>query len=227
MSTHEPGFPVAPGNQGPVPRYILRNLNGIAEIEALLVAAERHPNPLWAKEYDQAKARVDPTSRRLFGLTADETGYVDDPALDEYENAERYGVWEDFLELMEGIDRDDVAAAWRNLGWDLWDARGQPMRCLEYFVRQIITVAAGRGGRLPDARIELNEKQEQDLEARLRAEAGQYRRTAKPEAATGTKPTVSQSRPAVWPPATNNKAGVARPRAVEVVRVKSRLTSPK
>jgi hypothetical protein len=223
MSTHQPGSPVAPEHQGLSPTYVLRNLPGIAEIEALLVAAERHPNPNWAPERERAQARIEPTSRRLFGITADDTAYVDEPALDEFENARLYEDWEDLLGKMAYAERDEIAGAWREIRWDVWDATGRPLLCLEYFVRQIITVTMGQGGHLPGVRVELNEQQEQDLEARLRAEVEQHRRTAKPGTATAARSAGPPGRAAMRAAATS-KPVAAKVGSVEVVRLKPRST---
>jgi hypothetical protein len=179
MSTHAPDSPAALGLQGPAARYVLRDLSGIAEIEALLLAAEGHPNPLWAPDRERAMSLIEPTSRRLFGITENETLYVDDPALDEDENDERSDLWDELIRLLAWNDPCNVPDAWEKLGWNVCDASGRPLRSLEFFVRQIVTVTMGMAGRLPDADVELTMREEQDLEARLKAEVDQHRRTAR------------------------------------------------
>ena len=43
-------------------RYVLRDLPGMSEIDALVQTIKAHPNPLWAPEIDQLPVALDRVS---------------------------------------------------------------------------------------------------------------------------------------------------------------------
>jgi hypothetical protein len=113
--------------------YVLRNLPGIVEVEQLLERAEQHQNPLWAPELDRAKALVHDVSRRIFGLSEQDTEWSLRAIRAGFED---YNEWEDHFWAESGGDRDVS-----ELGWDVTDGQGEDLRCLPYFHRQIVCVA--------------------------------------------------------------------------------------
>jgi hypothetical protein len=137
-------------------RFVLRDLTGMQEIQALLAKIVRHPNPEWAPEADQFQPLVDRVSRGLFGITAAETTYEPEGS---YSAKDEVG-WEQHFQFAEcyfGDDADEAAEdtterfIWESLGWDVTDGRGDEYPLLDYFYRQMICAAKGLKGRLPDS----------------------------------------------------------------------------
>ncbi len=146
-------------------RYVLRDLPGMSEIDALVQTIKAHPNPLWAPEIDQLPVALDRVSRRLFGITKSETDFDDDDAYDDLpadEWNEKSAAWDEHFDFAEYYDEDlgseaeqEAAelAIWESMGWDVTDGAGNKSAHFEYFYRQIICAAKGLKGRLPDGEM--------------------------------------------------------------------------
>jgi hypothetical protein len=136
-------------------KYVLRDLPGVAELEARLQRIEEHPNPEWAPEIDGLQDHVDRVSSRLFGITEEDIGLS--------------------FDLDENPGLEEAIAS---LGWDLCDAAGEPLLALPYLVTQIMCATDGKAGRLPDAPIsdEEVEARSKDWEAQIKAEAAKFKR---------------------------------------------------
>lgn len=139
-------------------RYVLRNLPGIDEVEALLRKIEAHPNPAWAPENDQLPKVVERVSLQLFGITADDTE-LDFEHLPDDEWQSAMDQWDEHFQFaecyFEGLGDDNEQDAvelgiWDSLGWDVTNGSGAILDCLIYFRRQIVCAAKGLKGRLPN-----------------------------------------------------------------------------
>jgi hypothetical protein len=139
-------------------RYVLRNLPGIDEVEALLRKIQAHPNPAWAPENDQLPKVVERVSLRLFGITSNDTDLeFEQLPDDEWDSA--IGQWEQnfhFAEYYAEVGGDDSEqdavelGIWESMGWDVTNGSGEMLDCLVHFQRQIICAAKGLKGRLPN-----------------------------------------------------------------------------
>jgi hypothetical protein len=135
--------------------YVLRELPGVADLEARLQRMEAHPNPLWAPEFDDLWDHVDRVSRCLFGVTEDQIGLV-------FEVDEAGAPWREFL--MEQ-------------GWNVDGPDGKPLLAFQYLVTAVICAVSGKAGRLPDAPLSDQEAQEraEDWGSDLAEEARRFR----------------------------------------------------
>lgn len=157
------------------PKFVLRSLPGVAELEAILDRCELHPNPKWAPARDEADALAAKLSRQHFGMTEAETRYQKNHLLRAHENEHNESVWEfdfDFLRRPFGRQLGD----WEGLGWDVRRSDGGPMRALEFLGRQIIAATLEIAGHLPDEAGELSDEAKQGIETQLRADAERFRR---------------------------------------------------
>jgi hypothetical protein len=136
-------------------KYVLRNLPGVAALEARLQRIEAHPNPEWAPEVDGLQDAIDRLARSLFGTTEDEIG-----------------MWVD-------VDEDDspYLAALAEFGWDLTDGSGKTLLAFYCLATPLAFATDGKAGRLPDAPPSDSEiaARSKDWEASLRREAGRFR----------------------------------------------------
>lgn len=143
------------------PRYVLRNLPGIKEVEALLARIQAHPNPAWAPERDALDDLVERVSLTLFGMGQDDYLPRSEEA-PEGATQEEFLAWATrwnehfaFLDYYPDDDEDEEAAdraerlIWNAMGWDVTDGHGGLLPCLGYFERQIVCTTKGLRGRLP------------------------------------------------------------------------------
>lgn len=154
-------------------RYVLRDLEGVAELEAMLDRIHSHRSPLWAPEVDEAVPTAIRLIGRHFGLSLDGSSYEFNDEWKPGEPVWRRSVWVGELE-----EEGDELEAWRKHGWDVARSDGRLMRCLAFFDGVILGALAGFGGRLPDALPSDDEIQRRagDFEAKLLAEAEQFRK---------------------------------------------------
>ena len=134
--------------------YVLRDLPGIAEFEALVARVEGLPNPSWAPEGDDLQPAADRLSRALFGITEDDTAYAYEDGASDDEYSVSYNRWEENFSFLWADTDDEKAAAtfiWEAMGWDVTDACGAELLALVYFDRQIVSAMKGLAGRRPDA----------------------------------------------------------------------------
>jgi hypothetical protein len=139
------------------PRFILRDLPGIAALEERLVRIEAHPNPEWAPEIDGLWDHVARVSRSLFGIDTEE------------------------FDVDEADDEEFVAFMQRELeaaGWEFTDGNGRRLHAFEYLVGVIAAAQQGLAGRLPDQPASDEEIQERAGEwgASLADEAAKFKR---------------------------------------------------
>jgi hypothetical protein len=135
------------------PRYILRDLPGVAELEHRLRQIDADPSGAWSKLRDGLDRDVDLLSRRHFGITQAETQYQFAYSLPYEENATAQARWEEHFYCLDGWRDEDEAAMLLILdamGWDVTDGAGRVIDSLRYFGRQIVCAAKGLKGRLPD-----------------------------------------------------------------------------
>lgn len=170
-------------------RFRLRDLPGVAELEARLAKIDAHPNPEWAPENDNLLDDTQRLCERLFGITLLDT-WFDYDALrfdekweyDEDEIERQAAEWEQNFNFLDAENDADRELIWSAMGWDVSDGQGEDLGCLGYFERAIVCAAKGLRGRLPGAPLTDEElaEQEPDIEAKLRAEAAGFARRRKP-----------------------------------------------
>lgn len=128
------------------PKYLLRDLPGVAELEDLLRRIEAEKNPEWTPLRDGLDDKVDRLSRNLFGVTAEDTNNLPSTFATNIIGFDaRWNAW--INEFYDGDEPYDLAA----LGWDLNDAAGDELKCADYFYDQIVAAHKGLMGRLPGA----------------------------------------------------------------------------
>lgn len=122
----------------------LRELPGVAEIEEALHVPGWH----LLKQYDDLEERIAALSRRLFGLSASETGYTPGPS-DGYfdyarelfifneEGERRCDAWELNFEFLEYEYDEEAGQFWTAFGWDVTNGAGAELLCMEYFGRPL------------------------------------------------------------------------------------------
>lgn len=164
------------------PKFVLRDLPGVAELEAGL----NLPNAEWAPENDDIQERGRAVARALFGV-CDLDLEFDPPTDDETpEKArERYD-WEGMFEAVY-CSEEEARPFWEFLGWDVTDGKGHELRSLadERVSLGIPIIAAMRqlrGAHLPGAAPPTREKtpqeQARDIAAwteKMEAEARKFR----------------------------------------------------
>jgi hypothetical protein len=129
-------------------RYVLRDLPGVADLEARLKRIEVDPSGAWSKLRDGLQRDVDTLSRRLFDLTDAETGHKADYSLSDADGRKSYDRWEQNFKCLYGGD-DVLIFVLDAMGWDVVDEAGQVLRSFHYLDRQIVCVAKGLRGRAP------------------------------------------------------------------------------
>jgi hypothetical protein len=163
---------------------VLRDLLGVAELEARLARIAAHPNPEWAPETDGLKPHADRVSTALFGLTEDETffdrsiyDFDDEWEYDEHEVQRFHTEWERHFEFLYVNDPEAEALVWEAMGWDISDGIGADLRCLEHLCRQMVCATKGLKGRLPGAPMSDAELESRagEIEAKLATEAASFR----------------------------------------------------
>jgi len=150
------------------PQRILRNLPGVAEIEALLVKAKAHPSFKWSDYWLDAEKLASQVGKRLFGLSAEDTKWKPPDAEDGWDCE---GAWED-----EFLDYDEVSYgrggrpkdyALADLGWDISDGSGGDLMAAELLYRQLVLVHFDIAGHEYGAK-----PSEEELQADAEAAAG-------------------------------------------------------
>lgn len=133
-------------------KYVLRDLPGVAELEARLGRIAAHPSPLWAPDFDGLEDEVDRVILRNFGFRRDPDDSVE-------------------------LEPDSMVDILTGRGWDLTDGQGGLLRSYFALVTAIGIVEEGLAGHLPgepDDR-EMTPDETKDLEARLRLEVAKFR----------------------------------------------------
>ena len=103
-------------------QYILRELPGVRELEAMIQRIESHPNPEWSPEVDQLQPLCDRLSMRLFGITEAQT------AFDQQGIETREAQWETNFHLLRydgGSKGREANAVWSLMGWDVTAEAGE------------------------------------------------------------------------------------------------------
>jgi hypothetical protein len=141
-------------------KYVLRELPGVAEMEARLARIEAHPSPLWAPEADNLGDDVDALVLNLFGLS-----HV---AIFGDENSKPV-TEADLTPIKDGFD---------GAGWDVTDGAGKDLRIMSRIGLTMALVACGLAGQVRDAAAgrALTDTEAQGIEARLSAEVAKFRR---------------------------------------------------
>ena len=143
------------------PSRILRSLLGIADIEALLKRAAKRPNFKWSDEWDEAQRLADTVSRRLFGLSLEDTKWSSEGF--EIERDVEFA-WERQFLKWSPLDAKGTSNgsqyALSDLGWDVSDGHGQQLLCAELFYRPLVCVAKDIAGH--EAGAELSDEELRD-----------------------------------------------------------------
>jgi hypothetical protein len=177
----------------------LRDLPGVAELEAALHVPGRH----LLKEYDDLEDRIAAASRRLFGLSKEETEFI--PAAEDVEiirwpMAPRGEEWRRFTDRAEGklaeweshfefldheYEEEDVF--WSAFGWDVTDGAGEQLAIMDYFGRPLVCLLKRLHARsrlslsgddpLIRATPEEAEREAEEWGRRLAEEARRHKRT--------------------------------------------------
>jgi hypothetical protein len=132
-------------------RYVLRDLPGVAELEARLHRINAHPNPLWAPEADRLDEDVDYLSDWLFGITWADSfpSSWDFPDLTKREIVHRAYELDQHFAFLDYEDEHQNPQVWAKLGWDITGKDGKPLLCLEKFDRQMVCSSHQIGGAKP------------------------------------------------------------------------------
>lgn len=172
-------------------RAVLRQLPLIAEIEAML----DRPGVTWTPAFEQ---RRDAISLALFGITEADTRPVEphpdqiedngpaarwrmsDDALAAYNIAlDRWHEWQRKMTVFDRAIKDrGIVSCFARLGYDVTDDVGDPLRCMQYFARQLYVAHMGL---LPGAKVTLSgsgkrvAQSAEDWGAALAAEAARFR----------------------------------------------------
>lgn len=151
------------------PHRILRNLPGVAEIEALLVKAKAHPSFKWSDYWIEAQKQASQVGKRLFGLSAEDTEWTEDDL--EEEGLSR-PAWEAMI-------RDNDPA---DLGWDISDGKGGTLLAVDLLRRQLVLVGLDEDGHEfgEEPTEEEIEADAEDAAEKLKAEVETWRRRPKP-----------------------------------------------
>lgn len=162
-------------------RYVLRDLPGVAALEAMLERIQAHPNPLWAPENDQVVEKAEAVARQLFGVSHQEVDFIPEQAKGPLRPGEP--VWQRSIWMG---DEDDEASPyaddpsdWDDYGWDVRSADGKELLSLAFLDWFIVLATEGKAGRLPDAPksdAEI-ERAAAAFEAQLAAEADKFKRS--------------------------------------------------
>lgn len=150
----------------------LLDLPGIRDLENLhLLNDNAH---VGIAEQDKLSNRIDDVSVKYFGITEPETYYAFPDDFEELKRSEP----EEAYRLQDERDEfeaqffcnanrpfRDLLSYLQNLGWDLTDENGRPLRLLERFARQIEAAAKGlvEGAHLPSVKAVNDEKWETNL----------------------------------------------------------------
>ena len=136
---------------------VLRDLPGVAEIEEALHV----PGRQLLKEYDDLEERIDALSRRLFGITEEDTQFCprpDETVVDPFgvrqitdAGAVRWDEWDEHFAFLTD-EYEEEGAFWAAAGWDVSDGKGEELMVMEYFGRQIVCLLKGLH---PRARLSL------------------------------------------------------------------------
>lgn len=119
----------------------LKDLPGVAEIEAIISKPGYHLD----KEADGIEDRIDALSRRLFGITEEETSYWDANNYPEGTKVTRALIleqdeWEKHFAFLEDDYEHDspITTFWAAFGWDVWDDEGWELSIVDWFGRQMV-----------------------------------------------------------------------------------------
>lgn len=160
---------------------VLRDLPGVAELEARLRSVAADPNPLKAPEAKDLERDVDNLSKRLFGITEADTDF--DPEAGDYSRMPidqvhaAWDVWNAQFDEIGGTP-EEIIASFAALGWDVTDGQGDVLKALDKLDCQILAVAKGLVPKLPRRGFSDAEPVERSevWSANLTADAGRFRR---------------------------------------------------
>lgn len=151
--------------------WILRDLPGVAELEARYARIYAHPNPQWAPERDGLDEAVDDLGWQLFGFREDDLFDLGE---------EQFYETQDFATFYD-ID-EELIARFATLGWDITDGNGKRVTCHYDLAHRIVVAAKGLMGSLPtpDAIRSRSKVAPEDWGASLEAEARKFRGSSRP-----------------------------------------------
>lgn len=114
--------------------YVLRDMSGVAELEARAdrVFADTHPE--WHDEYPGLYDHVDSVAKSLFGIDGYDVGESDAKGM-LYADGEQ---WDPVIDLLE------------EAGWDLTDGNGNLLHCADWFLPMIVLATERKMGHLPE-----------------------------------------------------------------------------
>jgi hypothetical protein len=144
---------------------------------------EAFPNgAAWCPEKDGLAEDVEALSRRLFGITDDDTTHEAEAFWDEDRREREWNRWEENFALLyaEGDEAEaQMIKVFRLGGWDVTDPieRDAPLLALDHLGRQLVCAIKGlRGARLPGAPLtdEQAAKVAKDWGAALAADASRF-----------------------------------------------------
>ena len=147
--------------------WILRDLPGVGELEALLGRIAAHPNPEWAPERDVLDAAVTSLTQVLFGFTPDERqAKAEEEEVDELDS---------LFSPISDLSGAQLISIMETGGWDVTDGAGQAMRCAEYLALEIIAATTGFIGSPPTSESLRSRVAPDAWGAALEAEARAFR----------------------------------------------------
>ncbi len=160
--------------------YVLRNYPGVLAIEPVLKAAARRPNPKWCDEYYEAERLANVVSKRLFGITNDDTFLRQDPLAERDANERADDEWRRCMRQCPPLEGnpEDILPDWLDVWeWDVSDGNGGLLRSLYFLGRPIISATMGWRGRLPDE--DMSQEEVTGMEESLRKQAAVFKASRK------------------------------------------------
>lgn len=167
---------------------LVRDLPGVAELEARLHAHYADKNSAWSPERDALAADSADLSRRLFGLADDDTEF-DDAWVEEggrfagEDWATAYDRWEEHFALLRLGNEAGARIVFEAMGWDVTDGRGEDLLSLDLIGRPLVCAAKGLLGRLPGSEIT-----DQEAEDRAKAWGDRLAKAAQDFKSRGKRP---------------------------------------
>lgn len=142
--------------------YTLRNMPGVADVEARRRRIFSGPDAGWHPEYPGLDEHTSAVAKNLFGIDERDVRESDARGMIWIEQ----DAWDPMIELIESS------------GWDLRREDGELLSCARSFLPMIVLAMEGKMGRLPEpgASRTLSDGEAERLAEKLRAETAAWRR---------------------------------------------------
>lgn len=149
--------------------HVLRAFPGVSELESKFAGAA-----LWPQELERLKGVADLLTERLFGLNVASTLYPGNDGFRCMSDSE-WDAWDMHFYALE-YEYEDAKPLWDALNWDVSDGNGNELKCMALIGRQVLCVAKGLKGQIPDIESVEAEVQAGAWGDRLEADVRRFRR---------------------------------------------------